>query len=579
MRKLHIVFKAFFLLFILETPILKAQSLSTGYPILEDYYRREQLLGNISPNFSFVSYPLFPVEAFHQKNPYYPEASSESFNAKKENGSFSLAKGKYNFQLLPLVWKQQYNGHHPEGLNDGAMIPARGYQTMFSAGIYFQYDHLSIKIQPEFVYAENKEYDGFPLTRANPALSDLRWYQYYNYYLNYIDAPERFGDNNYTKMHWGQSSIRLNFNTLSIGFSTENLWWGPGMRNSLIMTNSAPGFAHFTINTIKPIESPIGSFEGQIIAGWLKSSGYFPPEHERNDNRGSAPFFMYKLDDARYINGMILSYQPKWIPGLHLGVIRSFQVFHSQKGYEFLDYFPVFSAFGKENAGDEAEINAKRRDFYNSVFFRFVWPESHVEVYGELARSDYFWDMRDLILQAEHSNAYNLGFRKLMPLNNAKKEYLQFGIELTQLAMNQNTILRNGQSMYTSHAVKDGYTQRGQFLGAGIGPGSTMQTINVTWIRGLKRIGLSVERYAHNEDFFNVVVRDIRAHWVDMSSTLTGHWDYKNFLFVLELKEVFAINYQWEYDPLVPILSDEDWWSHGDMIYNFHGQLSLIYRF
>ena len=42
-----------------------SQSLSVNFDVLEDYYRREQLLGNISADHSFVSYPLFPGEAFN----------------------------------------------------------------------------------------------------------------------------------------------------------------------------------------------------------------------------------------------------------------------------------------------------------------------------------------------------------------------------------------------------------------------------------------------------------------------------------------------------------------------------------
>ena len=52
------------------------------------------------------------------------------------------------------------------------------------------------------------------------------------------------------------------------------MWWGPGTRNSLIMSNNAPGFLHFTLNTKKPIETFIGSFEGQIISGKLEGSGF-----------------------------------------------------------------------------------------------------------------------------------------------------------------------------------------------------------------------------------------------------------------------------------------------------------------
>jgi len=561
------------LILLIEIPV-NAQSLSTGFDVLEDFYRREQLIGNIGLEHSFVSYPLFPVEAFNQENPFDPDNTLADSRSKKFDGSLELADGKYILKLLPVFWKQQYNSHHPEGLNDGPMVPSRGYQTMISTGFYLKYDHLSIKIQPEFVHAANQIYDGFPLTRENPDWAERRWYEYYEYFLNYIDLPEQFGEGAYNKFFWGQSSIRLTFNSISLGFSTENLWWGPGMRNSLLMTNSAPGFAHFTLNTVKPIKTCIGSFEGQIIAGWLKNSGYLPPEHDKTHKSG-AFFYRPPRDDGRYINGMIISYQPKWIPGLFIGLIRSFQVYHKDMDDKVIDYLPIFSSFGKKAAGGENEVNEKKRDGYNSIFFRFVWPESHIEIYGEYGRSDYYWDKRDFTLQLEHSTAYNLGFRKLIPINKHNDEYIQVHMELTQLAKNSTTILRNGHSWYASAVVPHGYTHKGQYLGAGIGSGSNLQTLNISWLKSLKMLGLQFERTVHNDDFFFAHITDLRAHWVDISAALHANWDYKNLLFMLKLKAVVSKNYQWEFDqdPL------DYWGAPAEDIFNFHGQLGVMYRF
>jgi len=38
------------------------------------------------------------------------------------------------------------------------------------------------------------------------------------------------------------------------------------------MSNTASGFKHISLNTSRPINTPIGSFETQIVAGVLKSS-------------------------------------------------------------------------------------------------------------------------------------------------------------------------------------------------------------------------------------------------------------------------------------------------------------------
>lgn len=551
------------------------QALSTNFDIIKDFYRREQLIGNIGLEHSFVSYPLFPVKAFGIKDPFDPEGSLSKFRKNNFDGVFEFGDGKYVLKLLPVSWNNQFNSHHPEGLNDGAMIPSKGYQTIISAGIYFKYDHLTIKFQPEFVHAANSIFEGYPLTREDQNFADYRWAQYYWHTLNYIDQPEQYGDGAYKRMFWGQSSIRLNFNSISLGLSTENLWWGPGMYNSLLMTNSAPGFAHFTFNTVKPIKTFIGSFEGQIIAGWLKNSGFPPPNTEVVDHNGNG-FYSPKSYHGRYINGMIISYQPKWVAGLHIGLIRSFQMYHNDMGDALGDYLPIFSALGAKSAiPDEGDANNYvKRDQYNSIFFRYVWPESHVEIYGEYGRSANYWDARDLILEAEYSNAFNLGFRKLIALNNKYDDYIQVQMELTQLAKSALSIERGAHSWYASAYVRHGYTHKGQLLGAGIGPGSNLQTLNITWYRSLKSIGLSFERYVHNSDFHFEKIKDIRAHWVDISSTLFGSWDYKNLLFTFKLKGVVSKNYQWliELDPI------DYWGSPSPDTFNFHGQFGVMYR-
>ena len=40
-----------------------------------------------------------------------------------------------------------------------------------------------------------------------------------------IDTPERFGHKSLSFFNLGQSSIRFNYKKLSLGFSSENLWW------------------------------------------------------------------------------------------------------------------------------------------------------------------------------------------------------------------------------------------------------------------------------------------------------------------------------------------------------------------
>lgn len=534
------------------------QSLPVGTLVLEDAYRRAQLLGQIDSTISFVSRPFYPVASLKLKNGFDP------YNALKEEGNYKFLGKWGEVKLLPVTWQQQVNTHNPYSMNDGEMIPAKGYQTMFSAGVYAKLGPLSIQLQPEYVYAQNRGYDGFP-TDA----SDLKWAGYYNF-LNRIDLPERFGNNAYSRLFWGQSSVRLTVGPVSLGLSNENMWWGPGMRNALLMTNTSGGFFHYTLNTVRPVRTPIGSFEGQIIAGRLEGSGFAPPD----TNRTFRGYRLYntKNNDWRYINGMVISYCPKWVPGLFLGITRSFNIDHKEMGN-----FPFISPTNKKNPNGGTEI-PQGGDQLMSSFIRWVFLKEHAEVYFEYGREDHSYNLRDFILEPDYARAYIFGFRKLYPLTAHPDQCIQFNLEVTQLEQNRTNTQRDYIYFYADPNITNGrgYTNRGQLLGAGIGPGSDMQSISISWIKSLKMIGLQFERYVHNNDLHYNDVKDIRANWVDIGAALTGEWDYKHLLFTAKAEIVRSMNYEHIYNPPV---GSTNFWAPGEDVYNFQAKLGVMYRF
>jgi len=520
------------------------QSLPVGTPVLEDAFRRAQLIGNLDQSISFMVRPC---------------ALDSSF----------VKKSVFQFKMLPMSWQQQYNSDHPEGMNDGAMIPARGYQTMIRGGFFTKIGPLSVQLMPELVYAENRNFQGFP-----DELKDDVWSKYNNSH-NLIDIPERFGENTYKKAFWGQSSVRLTISSISLGLSNENLWWGPGLKNSLLMTNNAPGFKHITLNTVKPIHTFIGSFEGQLLGGRLDASGYPGIDSAKLANHNLK--YTAKPNDWRYLNGVILTYQPRWLPGLFLGAARSFISYHKEMGTDLKNYFPVIIPLFKETLGGLKEDTIPR-DQLASVFMRWVAPESHMEIYLEYGREDHSWDLTDLLLEPDHTRGYVLGFRKMTPINRNKDEFIDIQFETIQLGKNLSSSRAGITEVWYIHtSVLDGYTHNGQYLGAGVGTSSNMQSLNISWVKNYKRIGLEMTRLAHNENFWASVIQDYRSHWVDVSGALIGAWDYKKFLFNAKIQGVGSINYQWYYDP-VP--SDPPfWWDKGKIRYNIHAELCMTYVF
>ncbi|HEX5667890.1 MAG TPA: hypothetical protein VFX73_03740, partial [Chitinophagaceae bacterium] len=168
-----------------------AQSLPVGTPVFEDLYRIMQLKGERDSSTSFLVRPMHAAKTKEFDSLYHPYGLLYK-HSRGSDGHFFKDKGK--FYALPLTLNQQYNTHHPYGWNDGAMIPAKGYQALFSAGVYASVGWLSVQLRPEFVFAENRDFAEFPV-----AHTDSVWKHYYGF-LNSIDNPEKFGQGAYTKL-------------------------------------------------------------------------------------------------------------------------------------------------------------------------------------------------------------------------------------------------------------------------------------------------------------------------------------------------------------------------------------------
>ncbi len=534
-----------------------AQSLPSGMHILEDVYRREQLLGRVDSNVSFMIRPLFT--GFNQGHRGLALDTIEERGFTKLASTLNIGDKGY-VQLLPVSWIQQYNSKIPYGWNDGSMIPAAGYQAQISLGVYAKYGPLSVQFKPELVSAENREFEGLPTDYHN-----IVWAKYYDNYFNVSDIPERFGEKAYNKLFWGQSSIRLNFDPVSIGISAENLYWGPGRRGSLLMSNNAPGFKHITLNTTRPVSTPIGSFEGQMILGQLDNSGFNPPEINRVYE--GRTLYVPKPGDQRYLSGFVFTYQPKCVPGLFVGASRTSQAYEGEAGSKIGDFISLLQPFEKK---DDSEA----REYMSSMFFRWVWSEANAEVYGEYGHNSPR-TIKKFLYEPDYGAAYLIGLRKLIPLNKRPGEFLQAGIELTEL---QQTSLPALGGWYTSNKIPQGYTHNGQVLGSGIGPGSNLQSLNVGWVRDIKRFGFQVERHLHNNDLYYQIFApsgEFTKHWVDMSYSLYADWNYKNLLLSFSGSMIRTLNYNY----VLYYRPGEGYHVPGLDFLNYQAKVGITYRF
>ncbi len=499
------------LVFWINPAILFSQSVPSNQIILEEYLRRGQLLGKI-PSSSFLSRPLISSDSLALANLHYSLSILD-----KDSIRFYSPKLK----LLPLSEGNQWGSGnpYPEG---SKFLLAKGFQQLISAGIYGSFGPLSIQFQPELIFAQNKSYDtGFSKERE-------------------IEYVEIYGKGAYSKLLPGQSSIRLNYGAFSLGASTENIWWGPGQYNSLLFSNNAVGFKHLTLNTQKPAKTFLGSFEGQMILGKLENF---------------APFIRNGKEDWRYVNGMTFSYQPKWLPGLFFGVSRVFQQYSSFNNQTWAYYFPIFEPFQKVNLinpnlpfFDSSEYDDRLQSQQLTGFARLVIPKAKAEVYFEFGRRDHAVDWREYILNPEHARAYLLGFKKLISLPN--ESFFEVNGEVLQQQESINILIRygaRGGSSWASHGIRQGFTNQGQLLGPGIGPSSNVQTLETSWVKGVKKLGIRWERLNRHQDVYTKIFNDPseNGRWVDYSARLLADWQIDNLLVSTTTNFVYTLNNQW----------------------------------
>ncbi|HQD09909.1 MAG TPA: capsule assembly Wzi family protein [Flavihumibacter sp.] len=540
-RKIFYTATAALLLFIFAAsqPLL-AQSLPVGSSILEDYFRREQIKGERD---SLVSFLVRPLVARNKA------AADSLFQTTVEEDVF--LKGRGRFRVLPASIRQQYNTHHPFGWNDGPMIPANGYQAYFTAGFFVAVgDWLTVQLQPELVYAANKDFATFPAGHT-----DSIWRAYYAF-ANDIDNPERYGSRNYTRVFAGQSSIRFNYKKLSLGVSTESLWWGPGIRNSLIMSNNAPGFLHLSLNSRAPMKTFLGHVEWQLIGGVLENSGIYPLDTTRTFE--GQQLYIPKPDHRRYINAMTISWQPKWIPNLFIGFSRAFYQYNNNIPKNANGYLPVFTSFFKGQGNDDIAIG---RDQLLSASFRWVLPREKAEIYAAYGRNDHAQNSEDLLLEPEHSRAYLIGLHKIF--NTRKNREVEVLLEMTQTQEPATGSLRALQPWYAHYQTRHGYTNLGQVIGAGIGPGGNSQTLGVSWNKGIQKTGFFVDRIVHNNDFYYAAFGPMNrsdVHWVDLAINAYKTWRFQQILLSANASFIRSFNYQWRYkdNPAILLNGNKD---------------------
>lgn len=337
-------------------------------------------------------------------------------------------------------WFSSYNTAAPYGQNDGALWQGKGYNTSLTAGARLEGYGFELTVKPQVSFSENLDYDYMPGVYGS---------EYSYFWKGNIDLVQRYGDSSFWQYDWGDTEARWSWHTFTAGFGFQSPWLGPAWLNPMLGSNNAGTYPKIDIGLRKTkVYMPwtgwyLGEIEGRTWAGILTESDYF-------DNDSS--------NDHRQLTGASVAYSPSLLPELTFSINKISLARWDQKSMKYLN------PFYKSN---------KIEDMKCSFGADLLFPSVGFEVYGELGIDDH--NSRGFS-NPFHTAIFTVGAKKeLSVLDNISfikrnKIRTELIFEFNNFEMSQDFQLQwHYMGFYAHHLIAQGYTQRGQILGAGSG--------------------------------------------------------------------------------------------------------------
>lgn len=429
--------------------------------IESDYYRGISLIG---------------LSDRHDFNYRYVDGFSE--NTSINEGPWAGTKTAYNLisndsLLLHCYYPDlfiSYNTARNWGGNDAISWQGRGTNLALDFGLGLSIDWLILNFHPRVYFYENSSFAIIPTVNSSG----------YGDYWTVFDNLQRPGDDMHIGFSLGATSLRVSHRLVSLGIGTENIIIGPGRYNNILLSQNAEGFPHVDFGTNGSISvGHIGKIEAKILWGWLKESEFFDTD---------------PTNDYGWFSGFYASVSPEIIPNLSVGF--NHQYYKPLIHWDYLDLIRGIPLIDRSNeAGDTKDMMA-------SVTFSFLFPKAGFELYGEWARNDNFGNIEDLFKHPEHTQGYTIGVD--YGFLHTPRGFLSSHLEFTSLQQERTREIRAAGPWYRHgwDGWTQGFTNKGQLIGAAIGPGSNSQTLSVSWTEKKSKTQLILQRIVHDKDYY-----------------------------------------------------------------------------
>ncbi len=424
---------------------------------LDEYTRYLQTIGSVSStpwNIRETSIERTSMEVPAARNPW-----SARFQTRTSPESL------VQWSLFPVSVDTRVNSGFPFGSNDGAVWAGRGLTVAVDAGGVVRAGPVVLQLNPIVFWAQNAS---FPL-QANGSTGRGIYRSGPPPLAAAIDLPQRFGDAAYTQLDFGESELRVETPWVMAGLSNSHRLWGPASSYPFVLGRNAAGFGHAFVSTNRPLDLWFAKISANLLYGVLSQSDYSPVA-------GSATYFsQLEPGRKRFASGLALSFMPRGIDGLEIGAARFVESFWPRMGIPSSYFAKPIQNFLKKSLREKNARTINDAEGSDnqllSVFARWVLPHSGAEIYTEYGRDDHAYDFRDLVSEPDHSRTYMLGFRKVL---NQDAGYLSaVRTEIINYQLPTTARHRDEGGIYAHTLLRQGHTQRGQMLGAPLGPGAS----------------------------------------------------------------------------------------------------------
>jgi hypothetical protein len=222
-----------------------------------------------------------------------------------------------------------------------------------------------------------------------------------------------------------------------------------------------------------------GLFEARLMLGQLRESDYFDQDPTNN----------YRL-----FTGLSVAYAPSFLKGLTLSANRNFLCSWetgSLRSVGDLFYIPG-NIYGGRDTWDQRA----------SVGISYLLPASGFEVYTEIGLNDYSPGIDGYIRYPFHSLVHTTGLRKSVTLNLFRQQMKgEFLLEVSMLEVSQDYQFEYPASFYAHYQIKHGYTNGGQWLGAGNGTGGNSQYMGLKLYHKKGNMNFYIHRKNPDNDY------------------------------------------------------------------------------